>query len=180
MYSQIITQKKLSVILGGLCTIVGLIIYINGYGFTQMAIAIGLISIGDSGKSGTVQAILVNTLREQNDFFQINNYTTYIANALSAVIIGFLFKINHQYPFYISLSCEIILIFLILTIKNKDQIPSQKNTFEEDNKLNLKTVLYFFSKYKFIFFILFISYFFIPQLSVFFPVYLETQKIPVE
>jgi len=174
-------SKKLSVIIGSIFTILGLTIYINGFGFMQMAFAIGLISVGESGKSGSVEAILSETLKEPKYFFQINNYTTYLSNAISAVIIGSLFSINHTYPFYVALFCEFILFFLIISVKTKKNIPNQLNSSVANEEiLNFKVVFSIILKYKSIFFILFFSYFFIPQLSVFFPVYLETQNLPIE
>lgn len=171
-------SRKISVILGSLFTISGLLIYINGFGFTQMAIAIGLISIGMSGKSGSVEALLVKTIKNQDVYFHINNYTTYIANSLSAIVVGFLFSINSNYPFYISLACEVLLLILILTVKDKKEV--LKSRLSPESKMNFKNIYNLLHKYRYIFFVLFISYFFIPQISVFFPNYLDIQEVPVE
>lgn len=171
-------SKKLSAVLGGCFTIIGLLIYINGEGFIEMAIAVGILAVGSSGKSGAVEALLVRTVKNQDTFFHISNYTTYLANAISAIMVGFIFSVNGLYPFYISIGCEIILLILILSVK--ETVKESKEFFLTSNKIGLKKVILFINNYKFMFLVLFVAYFFIPQISVYFPEYLDVQKIPVE
>ncbi|WAA12458.1 MFS transporter [Fervidibacillus halotolerans] len=171
-------SKKLSAVLGVCFTIIGLLIYINGEGLIEMAIAVGILAVGLSGKSGAVEAILVRTVKNQDTFFHISNYTTYLANAISGIMVGFIFKVNELYPFYISIGCEIILLILVLSVK--ENVKESKEFSKTSNKMSLKKVILFINNYKFMFLVLFVSYFFIPQISVYFPEYLDVQKLPVE
>ncbi|MEI5908880.1 MFS transporter [Bacillus spongiae] len=174
-------SRKLSVLLGGISTIIGLVIYITGYGFFSMAIAMSMISLGIAFKSGATESILLTSIDNQDNFFQINNYARYIATALSATVIGLLYTIDSELPFLIAIACEAIILMLVLTVPNKRKNQSSShNTSNGQTKITLNTVTQFMKVNLFICIVLFTSCFFIPQFIVFFPEYLNVQRIPIE
>ncbi|PCF37382.1 MFS transporter [Staphylococcus delphini] len=165
-------SKKLSYYIGSLFTMFSLAILIAYRSFNFLIIGSILYGIGMSGKSGSAEAVLINSLNkdDQKVYFEIGNTINLYSNAFMAILIGYLYKLNMVSPFYISYIAELLLFTFFIFIKEtkvtEDKELIKRSVFRDTKFSILKN----YDVYVFLSFI----YLVIPQLSVYLPAYLKT------
>lgn len=136
-------SRKWSLFIGSLLMCLSLFVYIVATNFLTMLCAEVIFAIGMTFRSGTEQAILYDTLKN-ND--QTNNYPTieglarsytFYAQALGSLAAGFLFDFDMYLPFYISAVFMIVAAIIALNFvephihKSKEEGSSYKNQITE-------------------------------------------------
>lgn len=100
--------RRISLFIGSLFMFCSLIIYILAPSFIIMILGEVIFSIGMTFRSGTEQALLYDSLKNNN---RINEYAsvegkarsnTFYAQAIGSIFAGFLYEVNIYLPFYIS------------------------------------------------------------------------------
>lgn len=112
--------RKASLFIGSMLMFISLVVYIIAPSFEIMLIGEIVFAIGMTFRSGTEQALLYDSLKN-NDMIkeyptvegQARSYTFY-AQALGSVLAGFLYEYNIYMPFYFS--CAFMIIAGIITL----------------------------------------------------------------
>lgn len=167
---------KLSIILGLIFSILGQLLFLISFNFYTFAFSNILMAIGSAGLSGSNAVLLMNLLKEKNDYFLISSRNRMIANLLGGFCIGFIFNFNPKAPFIISLFITFINLYLYLTIKDYKNEKKCKDENEEKNT-NKYTIVTTLKNNFFILSIIFGCYIAIPQISIYFPEYMSILKI---
>lgn len=101
-------SRKYSLAIGSVLCGISLLIFIYGPTFSYMILAEVIFSIGITFRSGTEQAILYDSLKNNDLVYQYTkiegqarSYAFY-AQAIGSLLAGFLFEINMSLPFFIS------------------------------------------------------------------------------
>lgn len=111
-------SKKLSLTIGSLLIVSSLIIYVIAPNFYIMLLGEVIFAIGLTFRSGTEQAILYDSLKNNNI---VDEYTkiegkarsyTFYAQAVGSILAGFLYEINIYLPFIFSA----VFLFIAATI----------------------------------------------------------------
>jgi len=125
-------SRKFSLVIGSILCGISLLVFVYAPNFIYMVIAEVIFSIGITFRSGTEQAILYDSLKN-NDlvhrYAQIEgkarSYAFY-AQAVGSLLAGFLFEINMSLPFFISVIfmfiAAIIACFFVEPLINKKTI----------------------------------------------------------
>lgn len=116
-------SRKLSLFIGSLLCFTSLIIYIVGPSFIYMVFGEVIFAIGITFRSGTEQAMLYDSLKNNNrehDYAKIEGVArsyTFYAQALGSLVAGFLYEINIYIPFYVSAFFMIVAAAITLFYK---------------------------------------------------------------
>lgn len=178
-------SRKLSIILGCIFCGLGLSVIIVGQTFFFLALAEIIFSIGLCFRSGTEQALLYDSLKNNN---KIDLYPriegkaksfTYIAQAIGSIVASFFYTLNIHLPFIISIGFMMI-AGVIATFFIE---PEQKNSIiKVSYKIQLKESFNFIATHKkirgVILFSLVFTYFYRVGFNYFQP-YMNEVGIPV-
>lgn len=126
-------SRKFSLLIGCLLCGVSLVIYILGKDFQAMIIGEIVFSIGLTFRSGTEEAILYDSLKNNNEekkFTLIEGQArayTFYAQAVGSLVAGFLYEINIYIPFYISAFFMLVASIITLFYVEPDINRNKKN-----------------------------------------------------
>lgn len=129
-------SRKWSLFIGSIMMCVSLFVYIVASNFTYMLCAEVIFAIGMTFRSGTEQAILYDTLKNNNvakDYPTIEGLArsyTFYAQAIGSLAAGFLYDTNLYLPFYIS--AVFMIVAAIISLKFIE--PHIENTSEKITK----------------------------------------------
>lgn len=113
-----VVSRKYSLVIGSILCGLSLLIFIYGTSFLYMIIAEIVFSIGITFRSGTEQAILYDSLKNngiESNYPKIEGQArahTFYAQALGSLAAGFLYEINMMLPFYISIFFMAVAAFI--------------------------------------------------------------------
>jgi MFS family permease len=116
-------SRKFSLLLGTICTIVGLLIYIAGKHFLVFALAEFIFGIGRTLKSGSDSALIYDFLKEKSEESQYHlveskgtSYSFFV-QAFGSLLSGYLYEINKNIPFFISSTLVGLALISVLFIR---------------------------------------------------------------
>ena len=179
-------SRKVSLFIGSIFCFISLFIYIFGANFLAMVIGEIFFSIGLTFRSGTEQAMLYDSLKnnnKENEYTRIEGISrsyTFYAQAFGSLIAGFVYEINIYLPFYISavfmVVAALISLFYVEPHINKEETKNDSyfNQIAESFK-------FIFKHKKIMNLILFsaIFWFFYRVGFFYFQPYMEAVNIPV-
>ena len=131
IFSDYIGRKKtllISSILLSLC----FFIFAFGDNYWYFAVAYLIMGLSSSFSSGTDQAFLYDTLlnlKKENKFKEILGKSAFLENLaiiVSMALGGFLFTINHEFPYLLTAIIASLNIFIVLFFKEPQRIKSNK------------------------------------------------------
>lgn len=124
-------SRKLSLFIGSLLCFFSLIIYIVGPSFAYMILGEFIFAIGITFRSGTEQAILYDSLKNnglEKDYPKIEGMArsyTFYAQAIGSLVAGFIYELDMYLPFYISaifmIVAAVITLFFVEPLIEKEK-----------------------------------------------------------
>lgn len=135
IFSDHIGRKK-TLLISSILLSLSFFIFAFGYNYWYFALAYLIMGLSASFSSGTSEAFLYDTLlnlKKENKFKEILGKTVFFGNLaiiLSMALGGFLFAINHKFPYLLTAIIASFNIFIALFFKEPQRIKPRKSLFE--------------------------------------------------